>query len=613
MTRLLSATLSVAFSLLTSSAAFCQYTTEPLIDRLESYIQEKHIPGALISIVQADTILFAGGIGYANLETHEKTTSQHLFRQGSISKSFTALALYKLLQESPYDLNTPIAEVDSTIPFTNAWEQDHPVRIGHLLEHTSGFEDFHLHAMYNVTDSLAPPIINMVASHKQSLRSRWQPGTKKAYSNPNYIIAGHLIEHISGLPFHDYVAKHLLAPMGMKSSGFFFKAPQNGLLAQGYQRRGHILNPIPFATINGSSAGDFCANAEDMATYLQAMLRYDTTLFSAADYDRIETPQTSIAARNGLAVGYSLGNYSIWKQGFLFHGHGGEIDGFASRYVYSRAANLGIAVSINRNGDANALVDHILAHLVGDQRQTSSERTTHRIPETLVHTFSGFYEFKSPKNELIAFSDRMLAGLSLDFDTEKLITRTLLGKAKDTLYYAGNNQFYLNDEGTPSVLLIDTALHKPALWINDHYTEKESRLKRLILFFGLLISFVLVASFSLYSVVWLIWNVLKKQKQDSNNHLILLGVGICLVLMFVGFGLTASSPKTSMTITPSSLLMYFSSYALVLLSAYSVYRCTKLSRTNSFKAYYTLTAVGALALSVYLWDIGFIGLKLWNY
>mgnify|MGYP001803221670 CR=1 FL=1 len=174
----------------------------------------------------------------------------------------------------------------------------------------------------------------------------------------------------------------------------------------------------------------------------------------------------------------------------MFHGHGGEIEGFASRYLYSREADLGIAVAINRNGDANAVADELLRLLLGPQDTAPKNPLTYPIPDSLKERFTGFYEFKSPKSELIAFSDRMLAGLILDFQSDKLITRTILGKERDTLFYAGNNQFYRQHEGEPSILLIDTGGPKPAMWINDNYTERESRLKRIVIFFGLLVSLV---------------------------------------------------------------------------------------------------------------------------
>lgn len=593
--------------------ALCQSDTNSLIDKLHDYMEQKQIPGAMISIVRGDSVLFAGGIGFANIENQERVSVQHLFRQGSISKSFTALALYKLLEDSPHSLDSPLKEIDPTLPFDNTWEKDAPVRVSHLLEHTSGFEDFHLHAIYNTKDATVPPMINMVNDHRQSLHSRWKPGSKKAYSNPNYIVAGHLIEVLSKESYSEHIQENILAPIGMKHSGFYFKAPKNSPFAQGYQRTGTTLNPLPFATINGGPAGDFCANAADMATYLQFMLNRDSLLFAPNEFDRIESPQTSIAAKKGLQAGYGLGNYTIWKNGHLFHGHGGQIDGFTSRYVYSRAADLGIAISINRNGNANDLVDEILDYLLGKEIPAPANRITQPIPESLKEQFAGFYEFKSPKSNLLAFSDRMLAGLQLDFQKDKIITRTILGKAKDTLFYAGNNQFYVNNEGLASTMLIESDGGKSAFWVNENYTEKESRTKRLILFFGLLISLLLLASFLLYSIVWFLRRFFKKEKLPTTNHLVLFGAILSLILMFLGFGLTMDNAKDASTMSFYSLLFYLSSYAMLILSFLSVWRWFKLPKKNGFRVYYILTSVAAVALSIYLWNIGWIGLQLWNY
>ena len=600
-------------SVLNMHNCFGQSDMKRLTDSLETYIKEKRIPGAMITIVKSDTILFSGGIGYADIEKKEEVSAKHLFRQGSISKSFTALGLYKLLNNSSYSLDSPIKEIDKNLPFKNQWESTFPVRVSHILEHTSGFEDFHLHAVYNVRDHVLPPIIAMVNDHKQSLKSRWKPGDKKAYSNPNYILAGHLIEVLSGRSYNEYVFDSILSPIGMQSSGYYFNKPQNKLFAQGYQRNGTALNPLEFATINGGPAGDFCANAEDMATYLQFMLRRDSLLFTDAEFDRIETPQTSIVAKRGLKVGYGLGNYSIWKNNYLFHGHGGQIDGFTSRYVYSRKADLGVSVAINRNGNANEIVDMILKHILGTQEGTSSERVTYPIPEALKEKFTGFYKFNSPKSKLLAFSDIMFAGLSLKFEEDKITTKKLLGRPAHTLFYAGNNQFYVNDEGLPSAMLLELETDKQVLWINDSYTEKESRIKRLIIFFGLFVSFLFLASFLLHSIFWFSRRLFKKEKSSITNHTILLGAIICFVLMFIGFGFSMDNVKNAQTISFYSLLMYVSSYAFVILSVASVWRWPKLPNKRMFKVYYILTSISAITLSIYLWDIGFIGLRLWSY
>ncbi len=590
-----------------------QSKIQSLIQELEQSMDNKSIPGAMLCIVTSDSVLFAGGLGYADLYKKEKVTSDHLFRLGSISKSFTALGLLKSLDNSPFGLDSPIRHIDNEIPFTNEWEDQSPVRVAHLLEHTTGFEDFHLHAICNNKDTNLPPIRQMVEDHKNSLFARWQPGTRKAYSNPNYILAGHLIEVISGSPFNKFIEKNITLPLGMKSSGFYFKEPKDLAFAKGYKRDGKELNVIPFTTINGSPAGDFCSNAGEMASYLMHMLSKDTTLFEVDYFDRIENPKTSLAAKNGLQHGYGLGNYAICKKGFTFHGHGGEIEGYASRYLYSPEANIGVALAINRNADANALVDEILENFFDDQGKVAVERTILPIPDELRNRYAGFYEFKSPKSNLLAFTDRMLAGLILDFEEDKVLAKTILGKPRYTLYYTGDRKFFINDESAPTTILLDSPSGKPAFWINDNYTERESRNKRLVLFFGLLISVLLLFTFSVFGVFWLLRNRLRSDRQSSSNHLVILGFACSLILMFVGFGLTMSDVKSATDIKFSSILFYCSSYSAVLFMSISLYRCFKLPNKTGFRIYYILTSIAALVITLYLWNIGFIGLRLWSY
>ncbi|MEO0788090.1 MAG: serine hydrolase domain-containing protein [Bacteroidota bacterium] len=592
---------------------YAQHGQTELINEIDTYLVESKIPGAMVSIVRADSSIFVGGFGYADIDDQEFVDENHLFRQGSISKSFTAMGLLHLLKNTPFDLSSPIRDIDPKIPYSNPWSETYPVRVSHLLEHTSGFEDFHLHAMYCHGESQRPPIVEMLEDHQQSLHARWPPGTRKAYANPNYIVAGHLIEVLSGMPFDTYIQQYLLAEIGMESSGYYFTPPEELSFASGYQRIGSDFTGIPFATINGSPAGDFCANAKDMAKYLQFMLRRDHSMFSQSEFNRLETPETSIAARHGLAYGYGLGNYSIWKNGHLFHGHGGQIDGFAARYLYSREADLGVAIAINRNGNENAVIDKILDLIIQELHYDPSQRLVLPIPDSLKVAFGGFYEFTSPKSELIAFTDRMLAGISLDFQADKIVTRTLLGKAKDSLWYAGNNQFYLNNEGEPSAMLLRSDSGNPVLWIKDSYTERKSRTKRIAIFFGLLFSFFTVFAFFVYSIFWLVKSIFISSSKDRSNHLVLFGFGIAFILTLLGFGLSVSNPHIAQRVNFSSLMMYASSYACVILAIASLSRWNKLEGKQRFKLFYALSSIGALMISLYLWQIGMIGLKLWNY
>ncbi|MEM6768814.1 MAG: serine hydrolase domain-containing protein, partial [Bacteroidota bacterium] len=217
-----------------------------LTDSLTAYMDRNHIPGAMVSVVNSDTVLFSGGLGLAHVEEVEPASAKHVFRLGSISKSFTALAMLSLLEEKGLSLNTPMNQIDPDLPIVNAWEAEAPVTIAHLLEHTAGFDDFHLHALYNRTDSIVPKAREMVDAHKNSYVCRWKPGVRKAYSNPGYILVGHLIEKLSGRSYGEYIHATILKPLGMESSGYYFTKPMHIPFSRGYRKVGKEILPISF-------------------------------------------------------------------------------------------------------------------------------------------------------------------------------------------------------------------------------------------------------------------------------------------------------------------------------------------------------------------------------
>ncbi len=171
---------------------------------LSDFIEKQGYPGAMVSIVKADSILFIGGLGYADRATETPVSTTQLFRLGSISKSFTALALVKLLSEKGWSLDTPIEKIDPSIPFENRWSTTSSITVASLLEHSAGFDDYHAHAMY-ATDEVQPPMSEFVQAHTNSLYTRWPPNTRHAYSNSGYVVAGHLIEVLSGQPYSEYI------------------------------------------------------------------------------------------------------------------------------------------------------------------------------------------------------------------------------------------------------------------------------------------------------------------------------------------------------------------------------------------------------------------------
>lgn len=588
-----------------------------LKEKLESFLKEKHIPGAMITVVSRDSTIYAGGVGLANMENQEEVTGNHLFRLGSISKSVTAIGLVNFLLGNGYALDSPIRNFIPDEAFSNDWSDGTPITIEHLLEHTAGFDDFHLHAMYNRTDSIRPSARDMALSHRNSFDARWKPGVKKAYSNSGYIMAGYLLEVLAKEPFDQYLETQVLRPLGMNASGYYFKEPKDKLFAQGYKYNGRTHDSVGFPSIEGGPAGEFSSNAIEMAHFLKFLLnrkadQMDTSIFTDEIFDRIENSNTTSSAKAGLPGVYGYGNYTIWRNGYLFNGHDGGIDGFSSRYLYSREANIGVSVAINRQGNATEIV-HLILDFLMEENQNTANRKVYPIPAELKESHEGFYRFSSPKQKLFGFAERMIAGLSLNFESDKILVNGILGKARDTLYYAGSHQFYKNNETVPSTMLLTSEEGKPVFWINENYTEMESRPYRIISSFSIFISMILPFVFLAYGIIWFAVRKFSKAKNPIKHHVVLWTSCLCYTLMAVSLSIAMADPYTAGTFSLPSIMLFISSILLVPGTIASVSLWFKPFYGKGFKRFYIITSSALLIMTFFFFQNGFIALKLWAY
>lgn len=129
---------------LTSVSAFAQPVAidlEALDQSLEQIVETQGVVGASVAIADANGVIFARGYGYADQEAGLEASADTPFRAGSVSKLFTALATMRLVEEGQLDLETPLSDIAPDIAFTNRFEEEAPVRLVHLLEHTTGWDD----------------------------------------------------------------------------------------------------------------------------------------------------------------------------------------------------------------------------------------------------------------------------------------------------------------------------------------------------------------------------------------------------------------------------------------------------------------------------------------
>ena len=238
---------------------------------LNTFLEDKRctlrLPGLAVAVVQDNRIVYLRGLGAA--APGRAMTLQMPLIVGSLSKSFTALAVMQLVEQGQINLDAPVQQY---IPWFRVDDPDASARITlrHLLTHTSGI------SRYAGRELLAGRGGNMIEQSVRELcglRLSKSVGSAFQYSNTNYLIAGLVVEMVSGQPFGLYVQQHIFNSLDMRHSYVTEQAALLGGLACGH--RWWFGVPLPYRAPyldDALPAAFVAASAEDMGRYALALL-----------------------------------------------------------------------------------------------------------------------------------------------------------------------------------------------------------------------------------------------------------------------------------------------------------------------------------------------------
>ncbi len=366
-----------------------------LRQQLEKILQDTHTPGASVAIVHRDGPEWVAGLGKSNIAANQAATDETLFRIGSTSKAFASLSILKLVNEGKLSLLDPVHKLVPEIWFENRWEATDPVRVVDLLEHTTGWDDWHLREY--AKDAKGMTLREGLDYDHHSRVSRWRPGTRMAYCNSGPPVAAYIVEKITGQAFEDYVTQNFFLPIGMKTATYFEQAsPQLTTL---YHADGKTA--FPYWNILERPSGAINASAKDMAAYVQFYLNRGavggTQIMLAVSIDRMETPTRTWEAQEGLKSGYGLSNYIFVDDGFVYHGHGGAVNGGLTEMSYMPEFGVGYFYSINAgNGGAFGKIgDAIRAYITRGLTRPPLPAAA-QLPAN-AQQYAGWYEPASPR------------------------------------------------------------------------------------------------------------------------------------------------------------------------------------------------------------------------
>ena len=320
---------------------------EELLADLEGLRVEYDVAGFALTVVNADLSRRSGVGGLSDRSSGQPVSADTMFRIGSITKTFNALALMQLAEQGRLDLDTPVRKLAADTPLKNPWADTHPVRISHLLEHSSGLLDL-TREEFDRNEPF-PTLEAAFAWRPQARVVQWQPGLHSVYSNVNAGLAGLVIERASGQDYAQFITRQLLRPLGMRTAGLVEDENTRRRLATGYDTDG--VTPIPYWHMIFPPLGAINVTPREMAAFVELFLRRGRVgserLFDAALIEHMERPATTLGARHGLTYGYGPGLDQWLHKGFLWYGHGGDGDGYLSRFGYNRDAQAGYFLTIN--------------------------------------------------------------------------------------------------------------------------------------------------------------------------------------------------------------------------------------------------------------------------
>jgi CubicO group peptidase (beta-lactamase class C family) len=339
------------------------------IDRIVAQaLEQSGVPSASVAVVRHGKLVYTRAYGNARLGTKTASTvaatPEMRYSIGSISKQFTAAAILLLAEEGKLSLNDAVGKY---IPGLRRGDE---VTIRQILSHTSGYQDYWPED-YLMTPMLKDESARQILDTWAKKPLDFEPGTQWQYSNTNYVIAGRIVEKITGEPLMELLTRRIFRPLGMNS---VWNSDESALPASdpaGYYR--NALGPLRASPKEGRgwmfAAGELAMTAHDLALWDESLIAQ--TVLKPESYKQMFT---EVKLKDGAGTHYGLGVEVMDHDGHRSIEHSGEVSGFVADNVV--LVDDGAAVVVLTNQDASgaaSTIAHLAAPLVAGYQLTAPE------------------------------------------------------------------------------------------------------------------------------------------------------------------------------------------------------------------------------------------------
>lgn len=340
--------------------------TEEALPGLEAYADglvdeamaaHRALPGITLSVVKDGQIILLKGYGFADVEKKIPVNpDSSMFRIGSISKTFTGLAVMQLVEQGKLDLDVDVNEYLQAFKIPDTYPE--PITLRALISHRDGFEDVALGALFKQKPEELESLGGFLHSHMPN-RVR-PPGETSTYTNYGMSLAGYIVEVVSGQDYASYMEEHIFRPLQMDHTTVrepLGEGRPDGISAdlEPYLVTGYTKGPDgkpkaqPFDLVGQvAPAGAISSSALDMAKYMMARLNDDRY-----EGGQLVQPETSQRMRQRLYddrpfvpdMAYAMADNVV--EGYQWRWHNGGTTTFFSDMTLYPELGLGIFISTN--------------------------------------------------------------------------------------------------------------------------------------------------------------------------------------------------------------------------------------------------------------------------
>lgn len=338
-----------------TSSTFAQSSHEAMEKDILKLLDEYQAIGLSVAVVKDGDIIYTKSFGKQNIDSGVPLADDHIFRIASISKSFTATAIMQLIEAGKFNLD---ADFSDLVGFTvrNPNFPDKPITLRMVLSHTSSINDSQGYFNFDVIDPVKNP-------DWAKAFSNYEPGSKFQYCNLNYNMTGAVIERFSGLRFDQYIAQHILRPLGLyagyevdaldsaKFASIYTYGSSDGRWTEAKEAYNNRREELKHYTLGVSTpvlspTGGMKISASDLARYMIMHMNYGLSN-GARIIQESSSKEMQKASIDDSFYGFGLRTNTEYINGERMVGHAGDAYGLHSNMYFEPTKKFGVVLITN--------------------------------------------------------------------------------------------------------------------------------------------------------------------------------------------------------------------------------------------------------------------------